>query len=47
MPTRYPYELRDNASPSRDFASGGGCHGQHVCGARCLRKYFGNTLAVE
>lgn len=22
MPTRYPYERRDNASPSRDFASG-------------------------
>jgi hypothetical protein len=22
MPTRYPYELRDNASPSRDFATG-------------------------
>jgi hypothetical protein len=22
MPTRYPYQLRDNASPSRDFATG-------------------------
>jgi hypothetical protein len=22
MPTRYPYHLRDNASPSRDFATG-------------------------